>query len=598
MLYPISPGVKCNSSRAGAISRLPGSAARRYFLRMHAHLLHDIGLCVIAATVMAYVARITRQPLILGYIGAGLLIGPVGLKLVQDQDSITQISELGLAFLLFIVGLEIDVKHLLKSGKVASIVGTVQVVVCAFMGWGLAKLLGYSGLPALYIGAATAFSSTMIVVKLLSDRSELDTAAGRITLGVLLVQDVLAIVVLAVQPNVSNPAIMPLALSTVKGLGLAGGSLLVSRYVLPGLFRLVAKSPEIVLVSSISWCFLVSYAAMKAGFSVAMGALIAGVSMSAFPYSLDVIAKIRSLRDFFVTLFFVSLGMQITTGSRHVFAVAGAISAVVLFGRFLPVMPALRALGQGHRVGVITSIALGQVSEFSLVIVSLGLTLGHIDRELASIVALSLVATSTLSTYFIQVSQPVASGAARFLVRLGFREPVAPTTMGPGSHDLRHRIVVLGCHRVASSLIPLLKASDQDFLVVDFNPEALATLRFQGVNCIYGDLTHLDSLERAGVAHAEILISSVSDDFLRGTSNLTLLRQLRQLNRDAKIIVSSERLERARAMYDAGADFVLLPRALAADRLAELIREIGNGTLAESRQKEMAKLAEKREVVA
>ncbi len=565
---------------------------------MHTHLLHDIGLCVVAATAMAYFAKILRQPLILGYIGAGLLIGPTGFKWVQDQETIVQISELGLAFLLFIVGLEIDIKHLVSSGKLAAVLGTVQVVVCAVMGWGVARALGFGGLPALYIGAATAFSSTMIVVKVLSDRAELDTSAGRIILGVLLVQDVLAIVVLAIQPNISHPAFGPLALSTVKGLGLAVGALLASRYVLPGMFRLVAKSPEIVLVSAISWCFLVSYAAQKADFSVAMGALIAGVSMSAFPYSLDVVAKIRSLRDFFVTLFFVSLGMQIAAGSPRVYTAAAAISAVVLFGRFVPVMPTLRLLGQGHRVGVITSIALGQVSEFSLVIVSLGLSLGHVDRELASIVALALVATSTLSTYFIQVSQPVSSAVAGWLVRRGFREPLPPTTMGPGSHELRHRILVLGCHRVASSLIPLLKASDQDFLVVDFNPEALATLRFQGIPCIYGDLTHQDSLERAGVAHAEILISSVSDDFLRGTSNLVLLKQLRRLNPEAKIIVASERLERAKAMYDAGADFVLLPRHLAAERLAGLVAEAGNGTLAESRAKELARLAEKKEVVA
>lgn len=183
-------------------------------------------------------------------------------------------------------------------------------------------------------------------------------------------------------------------------------------------------------------------------------------------------------------------------------------------------------------------------------------------------------------------------------MRRGFREPLPPTATGPGSHDLRHRVLILGCHRVASSLIPLLKATETDFMVVDFNPEALATLRFQGVPCIYGDLTHQDSLERAGVAHAEILVSSVSDDFLRGTSNLVLLKQLRRLNPEAKIIVASERLERARAMYDAGADFVLLPRHLAAERLAGLITEAGNGTLAESRAKELLRLAEKKEVVA
>src|SRR6185369_11281665 len=229
--------------------------------------------------------------------------------------------------------------------------------------------------------------STMIVVKLLSDKGELDTAAGRVTLGVLLMQDVLAIVVLAVQPNISNPALLPLGLSVVKGFALVVGTMLASRYVLPVLFRSVAKTPEVLLIAAISWCFLVSGAALAADFSIAMGALIAGVSMSTFPYSLDVIAKIRSLRDFFVTLFFVSLGMQIQVGSASMLIAAGVLSAVVLLGRFLPVLPALK---YGRRVGILTSLALAQVSEFSLVIVSLGLGLGHVGKEVVSIVAISL----------------------------------------------------------------------------------------------------------------------------------------------------------------------------------------------------------------
>src|SRR5688572_8606101 len=327
---------------------------------MHSHLLHDIGLCVIAATVLAFVARFLRQPLILAYIGAGLLIGPSGFKRVTDADSINQISELGLAFLLFIVGLEIDVKHLIKSGKVSAILGTVQVVGCAVLGWGAALALGFRGLPAAYLGVATAFSSTMIVVKLLSDKGELDTAAGRVTLGVLLMQDVLAIVILAVQPNISNPALLPLGLSVVKGFALVAGTMLVSRFVLPFLFRSVAKLPEVLLIAAISWCFLVSYAAVRADFSIAMGALIAGVSMSTFPYSLDVIAKIRSLRDFFVTLFFVALGMSITIGSAATLIAAGVLSLVVLAGRFVPVIPTLRALSYGSRVGILTSLALAQ----------------------------------------------------------------------------------------------------------------------------------------------------------------------------------------------------------------------------------------------
>jgi Kef-type K+ transport system membrane component KefB/voltage-gated potassium channel Kch len=562
---------------------------------MHAHLLKDIGLCIIAATVLAFAARLLRQPLILAYIGAGLVIGPPGFGWVQDKDSIAQISELGLAFLLFIVGLEIDLKHLARSGRVAAVVGTVQVLACAVLGWAAAAALGYRGLPAAYLGAATAFSSTMIVVKLLSDRGELDTVSGRITLGVLLVQDVLAIVVLAVQPNVSNPALGPLGLSLVKGFALVAASILASRYVLPVLFRLVAKHPEVLLIASISWCFLVSYAALKADFSIAMGALIAGVSMSTFPYSLDVVAKIRSLRDFFVTLFFVALGMQITLGSPRVLVAAGVLSAVVLLGRVPPVVASARAMRYGTRVGILTAIALSQVSEFSLVIVALGLQLGHVGQDVASIVALSLVVTSTVSTYLIQGSQPIATALGRWLGRIGAVDPQERETKASGPR--RHAVVLLGCHRAGSSLVPLLLEDNRDFLVVDFNPEVHQKLAELRVPVIYGDLSHLDTLEHAGIEEAKVIVSSVSDDFLRGTNNLKLLSQLRKMAPHARIVVRAEKVEGAKRMYEAGADYVLLPRHLVAEEVRRVLRMIDDGTIGQARQTELDALQSRREVV-
>jgi Kef-type K+ transport system membrane component KefB/voltage-gated potassium channel Kch len=562
---------------------------------MHGTLLQDIGLCVIAATALAFVARLLRQPLILAYIAAGLIIGPPGLRWVHDDASIAQISELGLAFLLFIVGLEIDLRQLIRSGRTAMLLGTVQVSVCAVLGWGAARLLGFDGYPALYLGVASAFSSTLIVVKLLSDKQELDTVAGRVVLGVLLMQDVLAIVVLAVQPNLSNPALLPLAGSLGKGLALVAGAVLLSRYVLPVLFRLVAKHPEVLLIASISWCFLVSWAALKADFSLAMGALIAGVSMSTFPYSLDVVAKIRSLRDFFVTLFFVSLGMQISLGSGRVLAAAGVLSGVVLLGRFLPVMPATRALRYGHRVGLLASIALAQVSEFSLVIVKLGVDLKHVGSDVVSVVAIALVITSTVSTYLIQWSSPIASALTTLLARGGAVDPQERESRAMGRRH--HPVVVLGCHRAGSSLVPMLLEDARDFLVVDFNPEIARKLGELKVPCLYGDISHLDTLEHAGIEEAKVVLSTVSDDFLRGTNNLGILKRLRAMAPHAKLIVRAEKVALAKEMYAAGADYVLLPRHLVAEEVRRLLRAVDDGTLDDARKAELEALDARREVV-
>jgi Kef-type K+ transport system membrane component KefB len=562
------------------------------------NVLVDIGLAIVAATALAYVARLLRQPLLLAYIGAGLLIGPPVLGLVHNDQLISEIAELGLAFLMFIVGLEIDLKKLVSSGRVGALVGTIQVALCAVLTLGFVLLLGVSGLPALYLGVAAAFSSTMIVVKLLSDKSELDTVDGRLTLGILLMQDVLAIVVLALQPNLQDPSLLPIGISLLSGLGLVAGALLVSRFVLPTLFQYVAKSPEVVLISAISWCLIVGYLAILANFSIAMGALIAGVTLSAFPYSLDVVAKIRSLRDFFVTLFFVALGMQLDIGSLQVVLLALALSAFVIVSRFLTVGPVLYFMGYGSRVGTLCSLALAQVGEFALVIVAVGLSLGHIGRDVASTMALALVITSTISTYMVMANHVIAHRTVDFLRGLGIRERVHAES-ADGSGDEHRDVIVLGFHRVASSLLYQTQGSTNghDVLVVDFSPEVYRELKDMDVPIVYGDISHLDTLEHAGVEEASVVVSTVSEDFLRGTDNITLLRQVRRLNPDARVILSAETLERAREMYAAGADYVVLPRVETARAFLDVLEAIERGELDDLRARAEADLADRKEVL-
>jgi Kef-type K+ transport system membrane component KefB len=566
----------------------------------HEGILFDVGLAIVAATALAYVARLLRQPLLLAYIGAGLLIGPPALGLIHDEAMIAELSELGLAFLMFIVGLEIDLKKLVSSGRIGALVGTIQVGACAGLTFAVVMLLGYSGLPALYLGVASAFSSTMIVVKLLSDKSELDTVHGRLTLGILLMQDVLAIVVLAMQPNLDDPSALPIVVSMLSGLGLVAGALLVSRFVLPTLFRFVAKSPEIVMISAIAWCMIVGYLAMLADFSIAMGALIAGVTLSAFPYSLDVVAKIRGLRDFFVTLFFVALGMQLQIDSIQVVGVALALSAFVIVSRFVTIGPVLYALGYGSRVGVLCSLALAQAGEFALVIVALGLALGHVGRDVASILALTLVITSTVSTYMVMASHAIAHRVVHGLRRLGVPERLRRGDDGDPSHAHGAELLMLGFHRVASSLVHQTQGSSKghEVLVVDFSPEVHRKLEAMDVPVVYGDISHLDTLEHVGIERAQVVISTVSEDFLRGTDNLTLFRQIKRLNPDARVVLSAETLERARAMYDAGADFVVLPRVEAARAFLKVLEAIDGGDLDALRERALADLADREEVLA
>ncbi len=569
---------------------------------MHGDLLQDVGFCIVTATAMAYLARLVRQPLLLAYIAAGVLIGPVGLGQVTDPESIRTLAELGLAFLLFIVGLEIDLKKLIASGKLAVVTTLIQVAGSAVLGGWAATLLGYGGLAAGYVGAAVAFSSTLIVVKSLSDRSELDTIAGRTTLAILLVQDVLAIVVLAVQPNLGGggEASSPLAamgISVVKGLVLVGGTLLASRFLLPPLFRWVAMFPEIVLVSAVSWCLLVCYAAIQAGFSAPMGALLAGVCISAFPYSLEVVAKIRTLRDFFVTLFFVSLGLLLVVPSAKLLAAALILSGLVIASRFLTILPALRLFGFDNRVSLLSSIHLSQTSEFGLVILLIGASdsYRHVGDEVVSLVVMILVITAVLSTYLVQHGHRIST----VLVRRASGTPLED----PHSRKARTGertgapIVLVGCFRVASSLVHGLLQAGLPFKVIDFNPHVHRELEKLGVPCTYGDISHLDTLEHAGVREARVLVSSIPDDFLRGTSNRKLLDALKRLNPRAVTIVTAESVPAALELYEAGADYVLLPRLLSAGRLMEILKSAEEGSLEGIRAGEIRQLAERGQIL-
>ncbi|HWP83331.1 MAG TPA: cation:proton antiporter [Bacteroidota bacterium] len=551
---------------------------------MHSALLYAIGLSIVAASVLSYFAQFLRQPPIIGYIAAGILIGPAGLRLIEKQEDIFALSELGLAFLLFIVGLEIDVKKFARSGTVSAVIGVIQVVLCSVIGFFLATWLGFEGLTAAYIGVALSFSSTMIVVKLLSDQGELDTLPGRISLGILLVQDVLAIFVLAAQSNINSPSWGPIALSIVMGLGLIAISFLASKYVLPAVYKRIAQNPELVLILSIAWCFVMCWLALKANFSIAMGALIAGVSISTFPYSHDVIVKLRSLRDFFVTLFFVSLGMQILFDSSDTFVAGGILSLFIMLSRFLTIFPVAYALNLGSRVGILSSVALAQSSEFSLVIATLGIGYGHISAEIVSIIATTLVVTSTFSTYLIMRGHSLARIGMALLESFGLKSSHHQREESDISKE--NEILILGCYRIGSSLVHSLSGRHDELRVLDFNPTALTKLKARGIAASYVDVSHFDALEEAGLERASIIVSTISDDFLRGTTNFKLLQFLKSRNLKAKIIVHASSVADALAMYEAGADYVLLPHVLSAHHLAEVIAAASNGTLEAIRLKE------------
>ena len=582
-----------------------------------AGLLNNIALCVIVAAVLAFIANKLRQPAILAYLLAGVLIGPeIGFRLITDPEIIEVISELGLILLLFIIGLEMDLKKLRASGKPVIVTGVTQFLICVALGIPFFLLLGFRlGNPnapggefgLFYVAVGAAISSTMIVVKLLYDKFEIDTLPGRITLGILVFQDIWAILVLSLQPNLRNPQLMPLAGSFGKGVLLVAVSLLVSRYLLPKLFRSVAKIPELVLIMALAWCFLVCAAASYAGLSREMGALIAGVALSTFPYSLDVIAKVISIRDFFVTLFFVALGMKIPMPTAWILALAVVTSVFLIVSRFLSILPVLYLMGFGHRVSLMPAINLSQISEFSLVVASLGLAFGHINDQVVSLIIFVFVITSTVSTYMINYNYQVYRVLSRVMSFLRLKDvgqAAEEKELGGAAYK---PVVFLGFFREASAILhefELTKSDDQrpslldEVLVIDFNPDVYSELQRRGIASLYGDVAHMETLHHANIHEAKLVLSTIPDQILKGTDNARLLRKIRQLCPHAQAIVTADSPQRALELYRLGADFVFIPRIHSSAQVADIIDRALRDGLAQVREEEIAKLNVRHEVLA
>jgi Kef-type K+ transport system membrane component KefB len=565
-------------------------------------LVTDIAVCIIAAWVVAVASQAARQPLLLAYLVAGFAIGPHGFKWVTNPASIQTISAIGLSLLLFMIGLEIDLKKMLSAGKVITFTAAAQILGCVLLGWLVFGFIGpaQNHLEALYLAVAAAMSSTVIIVKILYDKRELETLVGRITLGVLVLQDVATILFLALQPNLKNPALGIMAVAVGHVVLLVAVAFLASRFVLPPVFKFIARLPELVLVGALAWCFALAGFADYLKLSSAMGALIAGMMISTFPYTLDVVAKVTSLRDFFVTLFFVGLGLAIPMPTWSYMLWTVFFCLILIGSRFATVFPALYSMRQGYRVSLLPAVNLCQVSELSLVLLTLGKNSGDVSENTVGIVAFAFAFLAVGSTYAILGNDAILRKAVPRLDKLGLHD-LEQTTSEAGDEPKPKRICLLGFSWTASSLIEEIIRNRSDLLpevlVVDFNPQVNERLRARNVHVVYGDITQRDVLQHAGVAQAEIIICTLPNMVLKGASNFRMLRQLRELNPQAKIMVHAELLSDIPELYNAGATFVSAPRLIEASDLLHAIEAAEKNLLDQKRQRQAKHLKGRNEVI-
>lgn len=553
---------------------------------MHESLLTDIGKSIFAAALLGLPAYLLRIPLLLAYLIAGVILGKLGLGLVNNPESISILSEIGLILLMFILGLEINIRKLVHAGKAVLVCGALQFIFCVLLALpffkltGLADLAGKYGLQ--YLCVATALSSTLIVVKILSDRMELDALASRITIGVLVIQDLWAIVFLAIQPNIANMNALAIGASIGKAILLVVFCWFLAKYILPHVFRKIGLQPELMIVTAMAWCFAICGAAHKLHLSVEMGALVAGVSIASFPYHIDIASKLSSLRDFFITLFFVSLGLQIPQPTEAVIQLSAGIIGFVLFSRIFTVFPILHKLGYGNWASLLPSVNLSQLSEFAIVLGALGKTYNHISDELLSAFIISMVFTALLSSGFIPRAHTIYRFLNPILTRIGFRDDISSPVADSAAHEHGPQLVMLGFFRQASSLLKEMVDRHtqeilKEILIVDLNPEAHHKLKEMGVQCRYGDISNVDTLRGLNLELAKVIMVTNSDNQLKGITNLRLLKALKGMAPQSTIIVTAETFNVAKDCYAGDADYVFVPRLVGARYLADVLERIKSG---------------------
>ncbi len=527
--------------------------------------LIEIFVIIIIATILAVFVRMLRQPLIPAYIITGIVIGPLVFGLVRNEELITSLSEIGVAFLIFTAGLEIKFKKLKEVGKTVVIAGISQVLLLFLTAFFISLSMGLSNQAGIYIGLVVAFSSTMIVVKILSDKREINSLHGRIALGMLLIQDLIAIVALAIL--VSDLSFISILTVIGKACIFAFVAFVLSKISNP-IFKSSAQTHDLLLLVSISFLFLFIIGAYFSGLSLIIGAFFAGISLANSDYKTEIQGKITPLREFFAVMFFVALGMQLKLISKEFLILFLILFLLVMIIKPLITMFIVRFLGYKKRTAFLTGNALAQTSEFSFIIVTLGFSLGYINDGLFSTLVLLTILTMSLTVYLIGHEKKLSKWLDWPLNILN--------NFHTKSEELEYheddgkKIILFGCHRMGSLFLKEFESERKNLFVVDYNPEIIKSLIEKKIPCIYGDFINEEILGKINFRKAEIIASTIPDI----EDNLILIKKVKRAGSKALIFIVAERISDALSLYKSGADYVILPQVLGGQKVFEIINKV------------------------
>ncbi len=532
----------------------------------------EISVIIAIAVVVSGILHFLKQPLIIGYIFTGIIVGPSFLNLVSSSDALGIFAHIGIAMLLFAVGLSLDPGIIRHVGKVSFITGIGQVVMTSGVGFFIALTLGFSVISSVYIAVALTFSSTIIIMKLLSDKGDMESLYGKIAMGFLLVQDVIVILVLMTVSSLSEGFVLSsFAFNLiVKGIGVLGLTFVIGSYLISRVTSIIAKSQEFLLLFSISWCLALASFTYYLGFSIEIGALLAGITLAVSPFKHEISAKMRPLRDFFIVLFFILLGSQMVFADIGQYIVPILIfSAFILFGNPLIVMVIMGLMGYTKRNGFLAGLTVAQISEFSLIFVALGVTVGHLDRGILSLVTVVGLITIAGSTYLILYADNVY---AKFSKYLSVFEKKGNKTDDRKYHKKKtYSCILFGYNRVGFDVLKSFEKIKKKFLVIDYDPEVISNLAKQGVSCRYGDADDSELLDEIDFSSIKMVVSTIPSL----ETNLLLVDKIKKTNKKIIFVATSTQIDDALALYEAGASYVLLPHFLGGHYVSELIKKHG-----------------------
>lgn len=532
----------------------------------------ELGVIIAIAAALAIVSKYLRQPLIVSYIVTGIIVGPFVLNIVSASDMIATFSHIGVSLLLFVVGMSLSPKVIREVGKVSLVVGLGQVVFTTIIGYGICRLLGLNPLSSLYTSVALTFSSTIIIMKLLSDKGDTEKLYAKIAIGVLLVQDLLAVVILMMISSAQKATSIPYMIATtlLGGIGALGIILVIGIYVLPKITNFIARSQELLVLFSLSWALSLAALLSYFGYAIEIGALLAGITLSFSPYRYEISSRMRPVRDFFLVLFFIMLGYQMEFGLMvENLGIIVLLSIFVLVGNPLIVLILMGWLGYTKKNSFLCGLTVAQISEFSLILVALGMKVGHIGPRVLSIVTAVGLITIAGSSYLILYGDRLYRPIARFLTV--FEISGKKIDEHKYHKDGNYEIFLFGFHRIGDDMIKTMRSLKKRFLVIDYNPETVIKLARKGIPCRYGDASDMEMLDELSVKNAKMVICAISDF----DTTAYLIEKIREQNKNTVIVTLSYRVEEALELYNKGASYVILPHTLGGQHMSMLIEENG-----------------------